>query len=127
MSLAENLWLCITVPALLVTSLVFIKLAQLRMNKHKENDLGKVRNLLKKVPTSEPLVSEEHAASMNNNDLAERKRDNQDKPENCQKYLGYLYMRQASEKTHIPTECYDCRKLLQCMYSPNVIERVYGQ
>jgi hypothetical protein len=124
---AENLWLCITVPAFIVASLVFIKLAQQRISKQTENQLRRAQIQNRKLPISKPVVSEEYSSSMRNGQQAERKRDNQDKPQNCQKYLGYLYMRQASEKTHIPTECYDCRKLLQCMYSPNVIERVYGQ
>jgi len=45
----------------------------------------------------------------------------------CPHYLGYLYLKKDPDIVYIPNECYNCRKLLQCLYSPNVIEKVYGK
>jgi hypothetical protein len=127
MSLEESLWLYVTVPALLVISLIIIKLAQLRMNKQERSDV-KVNGIqIRKVSKPQPVAQKGLSAPVGNIQQEETKGDVQEKPPNCQKYLGYLYMRQGAEKLSIPTECYDCRRLLQCLYSPNVIERVYGQ
>ena len=127
MSLEENLWLYVTVPALIVTSLIFIKLAQLRMNRQARSNAKVDKIQIRKAPKPQPVVQKGLSAPVGNYQQEETKRDVQDKPPNCQKYLGYLYMRQAAEKAYIPTDCRDCRRLLQCLYSPNVIERVYGQ
>jgi len=127
MSPTENLWLYITVPALIVTSLIFIKLAQLRMNKQARSNVKVNEIQIRNAPRPQPVVRKGLSAPVGNYQQEEIKRDMQDKPPNCQKYLGYLYMRQGSERAYIPTDCRDCRKLLQCLYSPNVIDRVYGQ
>jgi hypothetical protein len=127
MSLEESLWLYITVPALIVTSLIIIKLAQLRMNKQEKSDVKANGIQIRKIPKPQPMIQKGLSAPIGNIQPEETKQDVQDKPPNCQKYLGYLYMRQGSERACIPTECYDCRRLLQCLYSPNVIEKVYGQ
>lgn len=127
MSPTENLWLYITVPALIVTSLIFIKLAQLRLSKQARSDFKVNEIQTRKASAPRPVVWKGLSAPVGNYQQEEIKRDIQDKPENCQKYLGYLYMRQGSERAYIPTECRDCRRLLQCLYSPNVIDRVYGQ
>jgi hypothetical protein len=124
---AEDLWLCIAIPALIVASLILIKLAQLRINKQAGSEVKIHEIQIRETSAPKLVVQKGLSAPVGNYPQGEPKPNMQDKPENCQKYLGYLYMRQASEKTHIPTECYNCRKLLQCMYSPNVIEKVYGQ
>lgn len=49
------------------------------------------------------------------------------KPTDCDKFLGYLYLKKAPSETRIPSECYNCPKLLQCLYSPRIIEKVYGE
>jgi len=119
----DLLWVYLGVPAILVSILVLIKLKQRKRSEIIENefaDEGQEEALLEKdvkrggqVKVRETQIKPEASEAA--------------KPQNCPNYLGYLYMKGAPDRTHIPTECYNCPKLLQCLYSPNVIQRVYGQ
>jgi len=114
------------VPAIVVSALVLIKLAQRKAG----------RSVAEGKPSME--VAEETRALPKNADrrdnaskvLADEIRSDSlknPKPENCANYLGYLYFKKAPDQTHIPSECYNCKQLLKCLYSPNVIEKVYGK
>lgn len=120
----DPLWLYIGAPAALVSILVLIKLRQEKMGKRVASEFmeeGKERvQPPKKEATGESLVEVKETQ-------ATPESSEETKPENCPNYLGYLYMKKAPNRSHIPTECYNCRKLLQCLYSPNIIEKVYGE
>jgi len=120
----DLLWVYIGVPTVLVSILVLLKLRQEKMSK-------RVESAFSREEEEEVLPSEKEAPEES---LAEAK-ETQTKPEfstetrskDCSHYLGYLYMKKAPNRTHIPTECYNCRDLLQCLYSPRVVEKVYGE
>jgi len=123
----DPLWIYIAVPTALVSVLVLIRLRQEKMAKHaettfKEEDLEKARPLEEKHAKRDRLVQGEEKKTPAKPKTVEEKGT----PE-CPHYLGYLYMKRGKDNTYIPSECYGCRKLLQCLYSPNVIEKVYGE
>jgi len=120
----DLLWLYIGAPAVLVSILILIKLRQEKMNKRiagafVEEEKEAVRPSEKETKTESLVEVEENQAKPESS--------GETKPQGCSHYLGYLYMSKAPDRTHIPTDCYNCRKLLQCLYSPNVIEKVYGE
>jgi len=119
----DPLWVYIGVPAVLVSMLILIKLRQGKMDKrvaHAFTEEGaKEVRLPEKKAKGESLVEVK--------ETQEKPESSGEKPQGCPHYLGYLYMKGAPDRLHIPTECYNCRKLLQCLYSPNVIEKVYGE
>lgn len=129
MSPTDYMWLYISVPAIIVSALVLIKLQQERKNRlvnstFQENANAEKMNSLK----TEGKSNKEHLQLFHETQQLETKTvDDSEKPPNCPHYLGYLYMRKASDKANIPSECYNCRRLLRCLYSPNVIEKVYGE
>jgi len=81
----------------------------------------------------EEMRSQEEATGDNSSEVEETKTkpetetSEKAKPLGCNNYLGYLYMKKAPNETHIPTECYNCPDLLKCLYSPVVVEKVYGE
>jgi len=78
----EYLWLCITVPALIVTSLIFMKLAQRKMNQNAGSEV-KVHNIqIRKTPAAQPVVQKGLSAPVGNYSQTEPKRNMQDKPQN---------------------------------------------
>jgi len=113
----DLLWLYIGAPVVLVSILILIKLRQGKMNKR---IAGAFTEEGKKEVKGESLVEVKETQ-------AKPESSDETKPQGCSHYLGYLYMSKAPDKTHIPTDCYNCRKLLQCLYSPSVIEKVYGE
>lgn len=138
MSSIESLWIYVAVPAALITTLVLIKLR-----------LQKAEKMIDKMPF--PEDKDEIAQSLppsNKRDSIKEKSNkttqsiartpvrpepptdteasDDEKPADCPHYMGFLYMRKGPENAHIPTECYQCRKLLRCLYSPRIMEKVYG-
>jgi len=120
----DPMWAYIAVPVALVSILVLIKLRQGKTDEgavcvFTEEEKEEVRTVEKEateessVEVKEPQEKPETSAET--------------KPQDCPNYLGYLYMRKAPDRNHIPTECYHCSRLLRCLYSPNVIEKVYGE
>lgn len=129
MSPTDYMWLYISVPAIIVSALVLIKLQQERNSRlvnstFQEKANAKKMNSLK----IEEKSNKERLQRIHETQQPETKTvDDADKPPDCPHYLGYLYMRKAPDKANIPSECYNCRRLLRCLYSPNVIEKVYGE
>jgi len=120
----DPLWVYIGVPAVLVSLLVLIKLRQEKMGKRVESAFTGEEE--ERVGRPEKEATRESLAEV---------KETRPKPQfseeamskNCPHYLGYLYMRGAPDRTHIPPECYSCRDLLRCLYSPRVMEKVYGE
>lgn len=110
----EFLWIYIAVPAALISVLVFIRLSQ-------EKKAGKSSRISRTEDKKEEIRASERDLAENNFD-----RSGMIKPENCPQFLGYLYLRKAEGGNDILSECYNCPKLLQCLYTPNVMEKVYG-
>jgi len=120
----DPLWVYIGVPAVLVSILVLMKLRQGKMDEGAASALAEEEK--GEVQATERGATEESLVEVK--ETQEKPETSEDtKPQNCLNYLGYLYMRKAPDRNHIPTECYNCRKLLQCLYSPNVMEKVYGE
>jgi len=124
MSSIDSWWVYLTIPVILVSLLVLIKLRQERTGKrmaYQSAEVGKEEaQLLEKETAVESLVEAGETE-------AKPEVSEETKPQDCPNYLGYLYMRKGSERAYIPSECYNCPKLLKCLYSPNVIEKVYGE
>jgi len=120
----DPLWVYIGAPTIVVSILILIKLRQERMGQ-------RVESAFKGEEEEGERPLEGRAAGKGLVEVKETRAEPEFSGEagskDCSHYLGYLYMKKAPEKTHIPTECYNCRKLLQCLYSPNVIEKVYGE
>jgi hypothetical protein len=110
----ETLWIYVAVPLALVSVLVLIRLKQ-------EKNSRKVG----KTPSSETR-KEETRTSRKEVSVQSTARPDEAKPQNCPKFLGYLYLRKATDGSNILSECYNCPRLLQCLYTPNVMEKVYG-
>ncbi len=109
MSYIESLWTYIAVPAAIIGALIYTNIRLRKIEKLITNTPHPPR----KTQTARPYVSTQEAS------------DNE-KPAGCTHELGYLYKRKGLESSHIPTECYGCQKLLRCLYSPSIIEKVYG-
>lgn len=118
-------WIYFIVPAATVTALILIKIRQEKMNRRRANPPEKEEKQ-KGTPQNHAEASRETLAE-GEKSQTETDSSRRPKPEGCPNYLGYLYMRKASERTHIPVECYNCRELLKCLYSPVVVEKVYGE
>jgi len=120
----DPLWVYIIVPAVLVTILILIKLGQREMGKIMASEFA--------VEEKEDVQTrEEEAKEESSNEVKETESkpeiSKKTKPQGCLNYLGYLYMKKAPGRTNIPTECYNCSDLLKCLYSPIVVEKVYGE
>ena len=114
----------IAVPTVLVSILILIKLGQKKMGKILEGELPSEEK--KEVQTNEEETKKENLTEVKE-PVANPETSEKVKPQGCLNYLGYLYMKKAPSETHIPTECYSCHDLLKCLYSPVVVEKVYGE
>ncbi len=122
--LVDLLWLYIAVPTVVVSVLVLIKLRQRKAGQGVAKRKPNVRGAEK---MQVPLEAAGHSDLASKAEERMPESPNEPKPENCTHYLGYLYLKKAPTQTPIPAECYNCVKLLKCLYSPNVIETVYGK
>jgi len=120
----DPMWVYIGAPTIVVSILILIKLRQERIGQRAESAF-KGEEEEGERPSEEE--AKENGLVKVNDTRAEPEFSGEKGSNDCSHYLGYLYMKKAPERTHIPTECYNCRKLLQCLYSPNVIEKVYGE
>jgi len=120
----DPLWVYICVPTVLVSALVLIKLRQQKINKQVASEYTGEDKEEARTPENEAAV--ENLAEVEET-KAKPEFSKEKGSQDCSHYLGYLYMKKAPDRTHIPSECYNCNKLLQCLYSPNVIEKVYGE
>jgi len=109
---SDPLWIYIGVPAVLVSILILIKLRQRKMDKRVTSAFMEEG----KETTEENLVEVKEAQESPES-------SEETKPQDCPHYLGYLYMKGAPDRTHIPTECYNCRKLLLCLYSLTLLKK----
>lgn len=119
----DPLWVYIAVPAALVSILILIKLRQKEVNKT-PTELPSAKR--EEVQTSEDKDTKESPNEIKEAQTAPET-EQKIKPHGCLNYLGYLYMKKAPNEAHIPTECYNCHDLLKCLYSPVVVEKVYGE
>jgi len=119
----DPLWIYIAVPAALVSILILIKLRQKEVHKTIADSPSVEKE---EVQTHEDKTTKE---SLNKINKARTRSETEQKikPHGCLNYLGYLYMKKAPNETRIPTECYNCHDLLKCLYSPVVVEKVYGE
>jgi len=117
----ESLWIYIVVPTALISVLVLIKLRQEKMGKRVDNEFKKEgARSSEKEATRKVAVEKEKTQTQVQSSEEKGSKD-------CPHYLGYLYMKKGRDSTYIPNECYGCHKLLQCLYSSNIIEKVYGK
>ena len=120
----DPLWVYIAVPAVLVSMLILIKLGQREMDKiianASINDENEEVGIHKEEAEEEGVIEAEETQE-------KPETPEKIKPQGCANYLGYLYMKKAPNETHIPIECYNCPDLLKCLYSPAVVEKVYGE
>jgi len=120
----DPLWIYIGAPTVLVSILILIKLRQEKIDKHIASAFAEEGKEEAGLPEKE-ATGESSVEVKENQEKPESSEEM--KPQDCPNYLGYLYMKKAPNRTHIPTECYNCRKLLQCLYSPSIVEKVYGE
>jgi len=118
----DPLWAYVGIPSVLVSILVLIKLLQGRTE---ERAMSAFASKRKEAERSSREAAVKSSVEVKDNH-AKLESSKETKPPDCQQYLGYLYMRKASDRTNIPSECYNCPKLLQCLYSPNIVEKIYG-
>jgi len=119
------LWIYIVVPVVLVSILVLIRLWQKKMDKRVEIAFTEEEEEKGVQPSKEATTREDQVEVKETR--AKPKFSEETKAPECPHYLGYLYMKKGPDSTYIPNECYGCRKLLQCLYSPQVVEKVYGE
>jgi hypothetical protein len=140
MSSPESLWIYIAIPAALVAALVLIKLKLQKTEKTIDDtplpeEENEIRRLLQHDETNE--IPDEPATvtrKMTNREAPVRPEppptdtedSDEEKPAECPHYMGFLYMRKGPESAHIPNECYQCQRLLRCLYSPRIMEKLYG-
>jgi len=121
----EPLWIYILVPAVLVSLLILIRLKQVKTSNKPDITLPKQGEEEGTKASQRELAGENQTkpekTQRNSPEVADKA-----KPKDCPNFLGYLYLKKAPDRSHIPNECYNCPRLLQCLYSPNVIEKVYG-
>jgi len=122
----DLLWIYVGVPAVVVSALVLIKLAQRKAGR----SVAERKRSVEAAEETQALPKNADRRGSASKVIADEIRSDSSKdpkPENCANYLGYLYSKKAPDQTHIPSECYNCKMLLRCLYSPNVIEKVYGK
>ena len=119
----DPLWAYVGVPVILVSILILIKFRQEKMEKRVE------RTYTKEVKEETGTHEAAKEKGLNEFEGARRKpqTSGETRPQGCSNYLGYLQKRKAPDRTHIPTECYNCPDLLKCLYSPAVVGKVYGE
>jgi len=121
----DPLWIYIVVPTVLIFILVLIRLRQEKMDKRVDNAITKEEEEEAQPPHEREVTS---VGSVEIEKAQTEPKLSEDKgAQGCPHYLGYLYMKKGRDSTYIPNECYGCRKLLECLYSPTVIEKVYGE
>jgi len=118
----DLVWVYVAVPAALVSILILIKLRQKEVNKTLTELPSEERE---EAQTREDEATKESPSEVKETQTAPETQKT--KPQGCLNYLGYLYMKKAPNETRIPTECYNCHDLLKCLYSPVVVEKVYGE
>ena len=139
MSSLEPLWIYIAVPGALIAILILIKINQEKAEQHNDSIL-----LPDEIPAfTQPLPPDEtneipnepepvtqtitpQEAPTKPEPPTDTEASDDEKPAECAHYLGFLYMRKGPERAQIPSECYQCQKLLRCLYSPKIMEKVYG-
>lgn len=114
-------WIYIAVPTFLVALLILIKRKQEKIHEYIEPQYAETERVAQ-TPTSKAPSRTSVQAEETPSQTHEKER-----PHNCPHYLGYLYMKKSPDSTQILNECYGCEKLLQCLYSPNVVEKLYGE
>jgi len=119
----DPLWVYIAVPVVIVSTLILIKLRQMKLDKIVTGELSSAK---REVPAREDEAAKGILTEAEETQTTLEPRE-KTKPQGCLNYLGYLYMRKFPDRTHIPTECYNCSLLLKCLYSPVVVEKVYGE
>ena len=120
----DPLWVYIAVPTVLVSILILIKLGQKEMDKVLASEFPSEEK--EEVRTREEEAKKESLTEVKEAQTAPETSE-KTKPHGCLNYLGYLYMKKAPNEAYIPTECYNCPDLLKCLYSPVVVEKVYGE
>lgn len=121
----DPLWVYVAVPAALVSILILIKLRQKETDKIPvARELSGEAKQLVEIRESE--IKRESLTEVKG-DTAKSETSEKNKPHGCNNYMGYLYMKKAPNEMHIPTGCYNCLNLLKCLYSPVVVEKVYGE
>jgi len=120
----DPLWIYIVVPAVLISILVLIRIRQERINKQVGNAFtGEEEEGVQPLEKEDARESPVEVKQTSDKPKLSEETTSKD----CPHYLGYLYMKKGPDTAYIPNECYGCRKLLQCLYSPNIIEKVYGE
>jgi len=122
----DPLWLYLAVPVVLVSALIVIKKVQRKIDQNE----GETASQVEEQEEAERVEEEATEGSVEDEQTRAKAEISKEKPsgqDGCPHYLGYLYMKKGRESEYIPYECYSCRKLLQCLYSPNVIEKIYGE
>ena len=142
MSFLDSPWIYIAVPGALIAILILIKINQEKTEEHTDNN----ESILSpdEIPAfTQPLTPYESTETPDQSGpvtrsiapqetptkpipRADAEAPDSEKPADCQHYMGFLYMRKGPERAQIPTECYQCQKLLRCLYSPTIMEKVYG-
>jgi hypothetical protein len=125
----DPLWFCISVPATIIFLLILVKLGQRKIKPRvsawtERVDDGQASQH-KKTLIPKRAIDEEGLGEVTNPSNAESPED--PKLGSCTKFLGYLYLKNAPSETRVPNECHNCPKFLQCLYSPCIIEKVYGE
>jgi len=118
----DPLWICIFVPAILVSVLVLIRFRAGKL----DNQVGSEASE-KAESKAQSFKKEVTKGNLTKESEVNPPTSGRTKLPNCPHYLGYLYMRKGPDRSYIPNECRGCHILLRCLYSPNVIEKVYGE
>ncbi len=116
-----NLLITISAPVALVSFLILVKIKQEAANRRRGFKSSSLKVIGEKGRSTPKIAQSMQISS---------KEGNQKK---CLHYFGYLYnqarphrfFRTNSKKTSFPDECYSCPKLVECLYSPTIVQSIY--
>ena len=111
----------ILAPVVLVSILILVKIRQEKTDRRLENaSNSSTANGESKSPIEEAQTIQKFPQETKQN--------------KCPHYLGYLHNNARShplfktnpEDSSFPEECYGCPKLIECLYSPAIVQRIYS-
>ena len=120
-SVDTSLLASILAPVVLVSFLILVKIRQKKTDRKLEKaSKSPTANRESKSPTEDAQTIQKF--------LEETKQNK------CPQYFGYLHdivrphplFKINPEDSSFPEECYGCPKLIECLYSPTIVQRVYG-
>lgn len=113
----------ILAPVVLVSLLILVKIRQEKTDRRLEK------------ASKSPTANRQSESPIEEQNQTIKKRAEETKHDKCPHYFGYLHnsarahppIKTIPEDSSLPEECYGCPKLIECLHSPTIVQRIYGK